>query len=86
MSFGRAVGPAIGGTVWSWGLASGLPFPLDSHALVRSLSFDRCRLGSDAGLFSSRSWRFSPVCKAFRLYGFEYLLSKTLVPNTRLVG
>lgn len=32
MSLGRAVGPALGGTIWSWGLARGL----DSHALVRS--------------------------------------------------
>ena len=27
----RAVGPALGGFIWSWSLISGLPSPLDSH-------------------------------------------------------
>ena len=37
MSLGRAVGPALGGTIWSWSLGNGLPAPLDAHFLVFSI-------------------------------------------------
>ncbi|RAL01131.1 MFS transporter [Aspergillus ibericus CBS 121593] len=45
MSFGRAVGPALGGMIWSWSLASGLPFPFDSHALFYFLAVLGCLQG-----------------------------------------
>lgn len=35
ISLGRAVGPALGGTIWSWSLGNGLHAPLDFHLLVK---------------------------------------------------
>jgi hypothetical protein len=34
----RAVGPALGGTLWSWSLLNGLPFPLDYHFIFLFLA------------------------------------------------
>ncbi|PWY95192.1 MFS general substrate transporter [Aspergillus sclerotioniger CBS 115572] len=45
MSLGRAVGPALGGMVWSWSLSNGLPFPFDSHALFYFLAVLGCLQG-----------------------------------------
>lgn len=36
ISLGRAFGPALGGTIWSWSLGNGLSAPLDFHALVNN--------------------------------------------------
>ncbi|ORY58748.1 major facilitator superfamily domain-containing protein [Pseudomassariella vexata] len=33
-SFARAIGPTLGGTVWSWSVSNGLPAPLEFHATV----------------------------------------------------
>ncbi|KAI9803986.1 MAG: hypothetical protein M1833_000267 [Piccolia ochrophora] len=33
VSLGRAVGPALGGAMWSWSLGNGLGAPFDSHVL-----------------------------------------------------
>ncbi|KAK4448639.1 peptide/nitrate transporter-like protein [Podospora aff. communis PSN243] len=37
-SFSRAVGPSLGGSVWSWSLKSRMGFPLDFHAMFLLLS------------------------------------------------
>lgn len=34
MSLGRAVGPTLGGMLWSWSLGNKLPAPFDFHFLV----------------------------------------------------
>ena len=44
MSLGRAIGPAIGGTVWSWSVANGLPSPFDYHFIVSPCDLRLLRL------------------------------------------
>ena len=39
ISLGRAAGPVIGGSIWSWSLQNGYHAPLDSHFLVSQASF-----------------------------------------------
>ncbi|CAG8950776.1 hypothetical protein HYFRA_00002990 [Hymenoscyphus fraxineus] len=40
MSLGRALGPALGGTIWSWSIGNGLSAPFDFHFLVRHPMID----------------------------------------------
>jgi hypothetical protein len=35
----RTIGPALGGTVWSWSLLHHLPFPFDFHLVFNLLWF-----------------------------------------------
>ncbi|KAL2912472.1 hypothetical protein HK105_208044 [Polyrhizophydium stewartii] len=65
-SFVRSVGPALGGTLWSWSLSNGLAFPFDFHftlfmtAVIAVASFVIsyfARHGPDAGAGSERGQR-----------------------------
>ncbi|GIZ45926.1 hypothetical protein CKM354_000907200 [Cercospora kikuchii] len=42
MSAGRAIGPALGGMAWSWGLRNNLPAPWDEHCLYLLQMFLAC--------------------------------------------
>ena len=33
-SLSRAIGPTLGGSIWSWSLGNGQPIPFDHHILV----------------------------------------------------
>lgn len=52
ISLGRAAGPAVGGSVWSWSLKNGHLAPFGSHSLVKSWLFCTRLIVS----FSSSFW------------------------------